>query len=97
MDLKLDLKVLKPCQRTEKVMEHEGDGGTNCNWCAWSDPQRLGRDGNRRMNKDHPNYWINKIGQNTEKSPGDLRSLAVTHSSKRPSVNCDVKDSQDVK
>ena len=27
---------------------------------------------------DHPNYNIIKIGQNTEKSPGDLRRLAVT-------------------
>ena len=27
---------------------------------------------------DHPNYSIIDNGQNTEKSPGDLRSLAVT-------------------
>ena len=27
---------------------------------------------------DHPNYNIIEIGQNTEKSPGDLRRLAVT-------------------
>ena len=27
---------------------------------------------------DHPNYFIIKNGQNTEKNPGDLRGLAVT-------------------
>ena len=26
----------------------------------------------------HPNYSIGKLGQNTEKSPEDLRRLAVT-------------------
>ena len=34
--------------------------------------------GNKRTCGDHPNYWITEIGQNTEKSPGDLRRLAVT-------------------
>ena len=34
--------------------------------------------GNLRTNRDHPNYNIVKIGQNTEKGPGDLRKLAVT-------------------
>ena len=30
------------------------------------------------MSGDHPNYRIIENGQNTEKSPGDLRRLAVT-------------------
>ena len=34
--------------------------------------------GNKRMSTDNPNYGIVEIGQNTEKSPGDLRRLAVT-------------------
>ena len=29
------------------------------------------------MNRDHPDYSF-KMDQNTEKSPGDLRRLAVT-------------------
>ena len=33
--------------------------------------------GNQRMGGDHPNY-ITENGQNTEKSPGDLKRLAVT-------------------
>ena len=37
-----------------------------------------GRLGNRRTIRDHPDNCIIKIGQNTEKSPGNLRSLAVT-------------------
>ena len=44
-------------------------------------PQRLrkstGRLRNQRTNGDDPNYSIINIGQNTEKSPGDLRRLAV--------------------
>ena len=31
-----------------------------------------------RMNRDYPDYSIVEIGQNTEKSSGDLRKLAVT-------------------
>ena len=34
--------------------------------------------GNKRTSGDHPNYNIIKIGQNTEKSPRELRRLAVT-------------------
>ena len=36
------------------------------------------RVGNRRTNRDHPNFSLVEIGQNTEKSPGNLRKLAVT-------------------
>ena len=34
--------------------------------------------GNKRTSGDHSNYSIVEIRQNTEKSPGDLRRLAVT-------------------
>ena len=34
--------------------------------------------GSRRTSGDHPNYSIVENGQNTEKSSGDLRRLAVT-------------------
>ena len=27
-------QVLRPCQTTQKAMEHEIDGATNCNWCT---------------------------------------------------------------
>ena len=30
------------------------------------------------MSGDHPNYYIIENGQNTEKSPEDLRRLAIT-------------------
>ena len=33
--------------------------------------------GNKRTNEAHPNYNNVYIGQNTEKSPGDLRRLDV--------------------
>ena len=88
MDLARELK---------KVMEHEGDSDTNYNWCTWNSPQRFGKEtgrtGNWRMCQDSPNYNITKIGQNTEKSPGDLLSL---RSSERPSANTGVENLQGV-
>ena len=36
--------------------------------------------GSWRQSGDHPNNSIIENGQNTEKSPGDLRRLAVTQS-----------------
>ena len=42
---------------------------------------------------DHPNDSIIEDGQNTEKSPGDLRRLAVTqNSSEKPSAKTDVRN-----
>ena len=38
-------------------------------------PERFG---NPRMYREHPNCCIVKIGQNTEKSLGDPRKIAVT-------------------
>ena len=65
-------------------------------------PQRIdkgtGGIGNKNMSGDHPNYSIIKIGQNTEKSPGDMRRHEETccHSncSGRPLANANVKNSQ---
>ena len=63
-------------------MEHEGDNYTNYDWCFWYSHQRIikGTGGLRswRTSGDHPNYSIIENGQNTEKSPGDLKRLAVT-------------------
>ena len=63
-------------------MKHERDADTNCVWCTWDNPQRIGegtrRLGNKRTSRDHPDYSIIQISQNTEKSPWDLRKLAVT-------------------
>ena len=63
-------------------MEHEGDGDTSCGWCTWDNPQRIGKESgglsNKRPGGDHPNHSVIENGQNTEKSPGDLRKLAVT-------------------
>ena len=63
-------------------MEHESGGGANCNWFARYTYQktgkRTGRIGNKMTSGDYPNFSIVKIGQNTEKSPEDLRRLALT-------------------
>ena len=63
-------------------MAHQGDGNTNYNWYTRNIPQRIGKETgrfeNKRIRGDSLNYSIVKIGQNTEKSPVDLRTLAVT-------------------
>ena len=63
-------------------MEHESVDYTNCNRCSWHSHQRIatgtGELWKNRTSGDHPNYCIIELGQNTEKSPGDLRRLVVT-------------------
>ena len=70
-------QVLKPYW---KIRKSNGTRKWCCNGCARDDPQNLSKRAarirNRRTITDHSNYSI-KIGQNTEKSPGDLRRLAA--------------------
>ena len=58
------------------------------------DRYRNGRLGNKRTSGAHPDYSIIKIGYNIEKSPRDLRRLAVMP--KKSSTSCDVKNSQEL-
>ena len=75
-------KYLDLAREMKKTMEHESNGDTNYNWHSQYSHQRIGTVtggiGNKRMSRDHPNYSIDEISQNTETSPGDLRRLAVT-------------------
>ena len=52
------VKYLDLAKELKKTVEHEGDSDTNCNWCTWNNPQRLGkwtgRLGNKRTSGDHP-------------------------------------------
>ena len=63
-------QVLRPCQRTKKVMEHESDGDINYNWCARNGPQcfskRAKRVRSRKTIRDYLNNSTTEIGQNTE-------------------------------
>ena len=63
-------------------MEHEGDCDTDCNWCTRYSHQRIDKRirglANKRTSRDHLNYGIVEIKQNTEKSPGELKRLAVS-------------------
>ena len=60
-------------------MKRENDDG-NFSWRAWNSPQRLGKKrGSQKKNQDYPDHSIAKIGQNTQKSHGDLKRFAVTH------------------
>ena len=72
-------------KRIEKSMEHENNGDFNCNCRVRYCHQRIGTEtrglGNKETSGCHPNYSIVEIGQNTKKSPGVLRRLAVTQTS----------------
>ena len=68
-------KYFDLARELKKTMEHEDDNYTNSDWCFWNGTRGLG---NKRTSGDHPNYSIIENGQNTVKSPGDLRRLAVT-------------------
>ena len=65
--------------RELKGMKYESNGDSNRNWRRH---QRFGIGtrglGNKWISVDHPDYIIIKISKNTEKSPGDLKRLAVT-------------------
>ena len=58
-------------------MEHESDDCSNCDWCFWHSNNRIikgsGGFGSWQSSGDHPNDSNTEDGQNTEKSPGDLR------------------------
>ena len=79
------------CWRTEKVVEHESDSDTNSNLSTWIGLQKLvkgsERVGHQRMNQDHPDNSIVEISQNTEKSPRELKRLAVTQTQANAGVS----------
>ena len=62
-------------------MDHESNDCTNWDWCFWHRDWRIIKrlEGFRscRTCGDHSNDSIIEDIQNTEKSPGDLRRLAV--------------------
>ena len=75
-------KYLALARELKKTMGHESRGNANCIWCTRYSHQKIGTGigglGNKRTRRNHPNYDIIKIHQNTEKSPGDLKRLAIT-------------------
>ena len=80
-------------------MEYESEDYINCNCCSSYShlviDTRTREFGNNGTDGDCPNFI--EIDQNTEKSPGDLRRLAVIqNSSERPSAKTDVKNSQGI-
>ena len=78
---------LKECEKRDKYlarelkrnMEHESDDYINCNWCSWHSNQKMGTMsgglGKNGTGGDCLNCSIVDFGQNTEKSPGDLKIL----------------------
>ena len=70
-----------PCQRAEKVVRHDDDNDKNCSWSSWNNPKEPGKGtvltGDQRKNWDHPDHSTVEIGQDTQKSSGGQRRLAV--------------------
>ena len=59
---------------------------------------RIGGLGNNGTRRDYPSYSNIEIAQNTEKSPGDLKRLAITQTisqtSEKPLVNVGIENSK---
>ena len=61
-------------------MYHWSEDDTNCNGHTCNGPRTLRKSTKRVGNpRTNPNFNIVKLGQNTVKSPGDLRISVVTH------------------
>ena len=79
-------------------MENKCYGDTSCNWYTWNGAKGLGRKtggtGIQRKNGNHRDYSIVKIDQNTQKSPGDPRNLAITNVDLN--INNDIKKSKNI-
>ena len=77
--MKKKTQILGPCLRDlKKIMEHEGNGDTNYDWCAWNSSQKLEELKIGRQAETFQTTILFKIGQNPGKSPGNLRRFAVT-------------------
>ena len=63
-------------------MEHEGDSDSNCNWRTWNNPKGLMKGLEdlkiRGQVETIQTKALLRSGQNTEKSPGDWKRIAVT-------------------
>ena len=74
-------KYVDLARELKKSVEREKDNYTNRDRCFWYSHQNIikgaGGVGNKRTSGDHPINYIIENGQNTEKSPGDLRRLDV--------------------
>ena len=72
-------------------MKHEGDDFTSHYWGTWNNLQTIGKVtgmlGNKRASGDHLEYGNIKTGQNTEKSPGDLRKLTDTQTPRKKTIS----------
>ena len=56
-----DRQLLGSCLRTEKVVEHESDSGTNCLNYFQRDRKENGGSREQRKNRNHPDHNIVKI------------------------------------
>ena len=77
-------------------MGHEGDGDTNCNWCAPNNPQIFvkvtGGHGNKKTSGDHLDSSVIKIGREEYWRLGEI-CCHLSPCEKR-SANAGVKNSQ---
>ena len=77
-------KCLDLTRELKKAVEYESENDTSCSWRLWNDSQgprkETGRTEGEWKNRDHRTF---KNRYNTEKSPGDLRKLAVAQTSRK--------------
>ena len=75
-------KYLDLARELKKTMEHACGNYINCNWSVWNSNKRIAKGtrgpGSWRTSGDHPKDSTVENGQNTKKSPGNLRRLGVT-------------------
>ena len=81
-DYEKNNKYLDLARELKQYMEHEGDNCTNCDWCFCYSNKEIIKGtwgfGSWLRSGDQANYYIIENGQNTEKSPKDLKRLVVT-------------------
>ena len=78
----------------------EGGGDTNCNWCFWKNPQRLGKGTWQSWKPEDKlgpfNYSIVDISRNTEKGSGHLKRFSITQTPVKDHVTADKRNSKGI-
>ena len=80
--VKRDIGTQTLPENKKKTLDLKSEADTTWSCCTCNNTHGIGkitgRIGNKSTSTDHPDYWIIKISQNTEKNPRDLWRLVVT-------------------
>ena len=78
-DHRVKIKEIKKRDKYWDIARELARSFINCNWCTWYNSQWIDKE--TRSLRNQRTSWDNldnSIGQNTKKSPGDLRRLTVS-------------------